>query len=114
MGLIFFFGSLDDLLIDLAHLVGGLKPIQISKDTWREWGALPEKPIALMIPAWKESNVLEAMVKTNLARIRYANFRWFIGVYPNDPDTVEVAKKLEKAYPNKITVVIVDRPGPTS
>jgi adsorption protein B len=114
LGAIFLVGSLDDLMIDLAHLLGGLRPREISKDTWREWKSKKEKPIALMIPAWKESDVLEAMVRTNLTRIRYSNFKWFIGVYPNDQETLEIAKRLEQTYPSKITVVVTDRPGPTS
>jgi adsorption protein B len=114
IGVVFLVGSLDDLFIDLAHFLGGLSPSKVSGETWLLWRTRPEKPIAVMIPAWKESDVLEAMVVTNLKRIRYRNFRWFIGVYPNDEETLKIAKSLELLYPEKVTVVVTDRPGPTS
>ncbi len=114
LGIVFFIGSFDDLLIDLAQIIGRIRPTSVSKSTWNEWEKIAEKPIALMIPAWKESDVLEAMVKTNLSRIKYSNFKWFIGVYPNDIETLNIAKKLEAIYPSKINVIVTDRPGPTS
>ncbi len=67
-----------------------------------------------MIPAWQESSVLEAMVRTNLRRIRYRNYKWFIGVYPNDPETLHIARDLESRYPGNVEVVVTDRDGPTS
>jgi len=114
LGLVFLVGSLDDLFIDFCHMLGGLAPKFISKEVWKEWRAIPEGPIAVMVPAWQEASVLESMVRTNLSRIKYQNYRWFIGVYPNDLETLEIAKRVERDYPEKVTVVVTDRPGPTS
>jgi adsorption protein B len=114
VGILFLVGSLDDLLIDLAHLYHGLKPIKVGPLQWRVWRAIPEKPIAIMIPAWQESSVLRAMVRTNLKRIQYENYKWFIGVYPNDPETLAIARSLASQYPDKVIMVVTDRPGPTS
>ena len=114
LGVVFLVGSLDDLFIDLCHWAGGLKPRKISLDLWAKWKTTPERPIAVMIPAWKEASVLESMVKTNLSRLQYQNYKWYIGVYPNDLETVEIATALEKIYPEKVQVVVTDRPGPTS
>ena len=111
---LFFIGSLDDLLIDCVHFLNQLHPQIFGKSIWKEWRALPERELAIMIPAWMESSVLEAMVKTNLSRIRYLNYKWFIGVYPNDEETLRIAKFLEHTYPAKVNVVLTDRPGPTS
>jgi adsorption protein B len=114
IGVLFLLGSVDDLLIDIAHFFHGIKPIKISPLQWAVWRAQAEKPIAIMIPAWQESSVLRAMVRTNLARIQYHNYRWFIGVYPNDSETLEIARALSQEYPDKVVMVITDRPGPTS
>jgi adsorption protein B len=114
LGVIFFIGSLDDLILDVVHLAKGLRPRRIELGTWARWKALPEQPIAIMIPAWKEHSVLEAMVRTNLKRLRYRNYRFFVGVYPNDIETLTIAKALEVKYPTLVTVVVTDRPGPTS
>ncbi|MBI2711452.1 MAG: glycosyltransferase, partial [Bdellovibrio sp.] len=114
LGVVFLIGSVDDLFIDLCHWIGGLKPRKIPLEAWRKWKDQPERPIAVMIPAWKEASVLESMVRTNLSRIQYDNYKWYIGVYPNDIETVEIAQALEKAYPSKVQVVVTDRPGPTS
>lgn len=81
---------------------------------WLEWKKKEEAPIAVMIPAWQEYDVLEAMVRTNLKRIQYENFHWFIGVYPNDEKTLSIALRMEELYPEKITVVVNNLPGPTS
>lgn len=114
LGFLFLLGSLDDLLIDLAHFLLGLRPRSVSRFEWDLWKKLPERPMAIMIPAWKEHSVLEAMVKTNLHRLAYRNYRFFVGVYPNDLETLTIAKDLERRYPELVTVVVTDRPGPTS
>ncbi len=114
IAILFFIGSIDDFILDSVHAFYGLTPKRVSESQWKEWRGLPEKTLAIMIPAWKESSVLEAMVKTNLARIKYKNYKWFIGVYPNDLETLTIARDLEKRYPEKVIVVVTDRAGPTS
>lgn len=111
---LFLFGSLDDFFLDIVHTVFNLKPKKVSKIDLESWKKLDEKPIAVMIPAWQEYDVLEAMVKTNLKRIQYENYHWFIGVYPNDEKTLTIALDLEKRYKDKITVVVNNMEGPTS
>jgi adsorption protein B len=114
LGCIFLFGALDDLFLDIVQAVKGLKPTKVSELEWSRWRSETEGGMAIMIPAWRESSVLEAMVRTNLARLKYRNYRFFIGVYPNDVETLTIAKSLETRYPNLVTVVITDRPGPTT
>jgi adsorption protein B len=112
--LIFLIGSLDDLILDIVHGIFRLRPAKISPAEWQMLLHKDESAIAVMIPAWQEYDVLEAMVRTNLKRLQYENFHWFIGVYPNDEKTVTIALDLERLYPDKITVIINDLPGPTS
>jgi adsorption protein B len=53
------------------------------------------------------------MVRHNLAAIRYTNYDFFLGTYPNDLPTVKEAQQLEVIFPN-VHVAICERPGPTS
>jgi adsorption protein B len=114
IGGLFLLGSFDDLFIDLIHLIFRLKPLVVSPRVWKRWRSMPERRLAIMIPAWQEASVLEPMVRTNLRRIRYQRYKWFIGVYPNDVETQAIAADLLKRYPDKVEVIVADRPGPTS
>lgn len=114
LAILFLLGSLDDLVMDLVHLVFNLKPRHVSTSELASWNSAPQDPIAVMIPAWQEYDVLEAMVRTNLKRLSYQNFHWFIGVYPNDEKTMTIALRMQHEFPEKITVIINNLPGPTS
>ncbi len=72
-----------------------------------------ERRIAIFVPCWKESEVIGDMVRRNLAAIRYRNFDIFLGVYPNDTATLQVAEDLARAYRN-VHVSVCPHPGPTS
>jgi len=72
-----------------------------------------ERRIAIFVPCWKESEVIANMVRHNLAAIRYRNFDFFLGVYPNDEATIGVAQGLETVFRNVHVALCVD-PGPTS
>jgi adsorption protein B len=114
LGLIFFIGSLDDLIIDILRVILRKSIWRPSRSEWMRIQNQSEKAIAVMIPAWKEHSVLRAMVETNLKRIHYSNYKWYIGVYPNDQATLSVARQLELEFPQHVKVVVTDRPGPTS
>lgn len=72
-----------------------------------------ERRIAIFVPCWKESGVIANMVRHNLAAIRYRNFDFFLGAYPNDEATIDVAEGLARVFRNVHVAVCVD-PGPTS
>ena len=73
----------------------------------------PERRLAIILPAWDESNVIRRMLLANLARLDYENYRIFVGVYPNDPATQGEVKSLALEHP-RIACVVVERPGPTT
>jgi len=114
LGAIFLLGSLDDLIIDVLRLFVRKAVWKPTRSEWMRIQNQSEKTIAVMIPAWKEHSVLRTMVETNLKRIHYSNYKWFIGVYPNDIETLSIAKQLESEFPEYVRVVVTDRPGPTS
>jgi len=114
-------GGLDDLLLDLLYLL---------RKVWRDLTVytrfprmsardLPEPgaagPIAVFVPAWQESAVIGPMLRRCLSLWAKEDVRIFVGVYPNDPDTVRVvAGVAEGEGHNKIQLVTHSRPGPTT
>ncbi len=72
-----------------------------------------ERRIAIFVPCWKEAGVIGNMVRHNLAAICYRNFDFFLGVYPNDEATTEVAGNLADTLRN-VHVAACPHPGPTS
>ena len=72
-----------------------------------------ERSIAIFVPCWHESAVIGNMVRHNLAVIRYRNFDFFLGAYPNDEGTVSVAAQLAREFPN-VHLAQCPHPGPTS
>ncbi|QLY27016.1 glycosyltransferase [Bdellovibrio sp. KM01] len=105
---------LDDLFIDLIALIKRLRPLAISKQTLQLMKQMDQKSIAIMIANWKEAEVIGPMIRGNIRGIDYHNYKFFLGVYPNDTATWEEAARLEKLYPDKVTVVVNSEPGPTS
>jgi adsorption protein B len=75
--------------------------------------AAPPRRIAIFVPCWKESEVIGNMVRHNLATIRYQNFDFFLGVYPNDEATLTATGQLAEVFQN-VHVSECAKPGPTS
>lgn len=106
--------TLDDLFIDAIALFRRLKPQRMSRAEVDEMLLLPQKRIAIMIANWKEYEVIGPMIRGNMRGLKYHNFTFFLGVYPNDTQTWAEAAKVEARYPGKVVVVVNSRPGPTS
>ncbi|HOB31231.1 MAG TPA: glycosyltransferase [Bacillota bacterium] len=106
--------SIDDLVWDLlciANLPNRLEPsVPLEKlDT------IPPRLLAIVVAAWHEENVIEAVIDHMIASVQYPRsmFHIFIGVYPNDLPTVEAVQKLESKY-NNVHMVMNPQPGPTT
>ena len=113
----FIFSGIDDLFFDIVYwgyfLVRKIKPDPRDHIGYETLLAIPEQKIALIIGCWQESNVIENMVRYNLSNIDYINFAIFIGVYPNDKETLREARRMEKTY-NNVHCVINKTNGPTN
>ena len=72
-----------------------------------------EKPLAIMVPAWKEVGVIAQMVNTAATELDYENYQFFIGTYPNDPETQSDVKEACSHFEN-VHQVICALPGPTN
>ncbi|MGV6815718.1 MAG: glycosyl transferase family protein [Thiotrichales bacterium] len=114
---VFAVSAIDDLLIDAyfylrltyrkLFIAGKYMPLSVN-DLLRP----DEKPLALMLPAWQESDVIFNAVKNLVRTIDYKNYQIFIGVYPNDAETGKEADRLCHAFSN-VHKVVTDSPGPT-
>jgi len=110
--------GLDDLMIDLVYWMRWLwRKLTIYKRHTRADQSLllsvPEKPLAIMIPAWHETGVIGSMADAAARTLDYENYHIFVGTYPNDPDTQRDVDEVCALFPN-VHKVVCARPGPTS
>ncbi|WP_422505210.1 glycosyl transferase family protein [Stenotrophomonas sp. GZD-301] len=112
--------SLDDLFIDVWYWV---------RETWRtltvkkrrEYRPLtqqdllqrPEQPLAIMVPAWAEYDVIAQMVENMIDVLDYREYVVFVGTYPNDAETIAEVERMRRRY-KRLRRVEVPHPGPTS
>lgn len=114
----FTIGGLNDFFIDIYYWFRQIyrsifKKRQIKRLTLEQLLSVDEKPIALMLPAWKEAEVIKRMLLNTLNTIDYRNYFIFVGVYPNDPETQAEVDQVSEAYPQVIKIVN-SKPGPTT
>lgn len=107
----FLIGGIDDLLIDLAYTFARLR------GWWRgeapRTAAPSTPPMALFIPAWDEAAVIGRMLRATLARYVDADYRIYVGAYPNDPATIAAVAQVT-ATDRRVRLVIGPAPGPTT
>ena len=106
---------LDDLFVDAHYFAGRLgrrKSRVIAEQVLR--GVEPKR-VAMVIPAWKEAEVIEQMLEHNLAGIDYPRDRYdvFCGTYQNDADTQARVDAVARRFPS-VHKVVVPHDGPTS
>jgi adsorption protein B len=116
-GVIIAISSTDDLFVDLLYwtsrLLGTSRARSRELPTIGLLEQLPERPFAIMIPCWKEHEVIFSMLSSNSRLLRYQQAYYFVGVYLNDPLTQDEVRKAQRQYPN-IHMVLVPHDGPTS
>lgn len=116
-GIVFLISGLDDLFFDIVYWSYYFYQRIKEKDKnilkYKELSAIPEKRIAMIVGCWHEYGVIEPMVHYNLYNIDYVNFDIFIGVYPNDEETVSEAKNVEAEFRN-VHCVVNPKNGPTN
>jgi len=71
-----------------------------------------QRRIAVFVPCWQEFDVIGHMLRHNIAGIKYRNFDFFVGTYPNDPATIAEVKKVVASFEN-VHLAMCSRPGPT-
>jgi adsorption protein B len=120
LALVILASSIDDLFIDAWFWIrrvvrwwtlertGKLRPL-----TPEQLHAKPEQPIAIMVPAWKESDVIAAMVENMVQVLDYKQYVVFVGTYCNDKETIDEVERIRRRYRKQVHRVEVPHPGPT-
>lgn len=75
--------------------------------------ALEERHLALMVPAWKEYDVIAKMIENTLATLEYERYVIFVGTYRNDAETTSEVERMVRRYPGRVTRATVRNDGPT-
>jgi bacteriophage N4 adsorption protein B len=107
--------GLDDLVIDLSWFWVVLQSARgkaLSKEglSERQQG---EPLVAVVAPCWREDAVLEQMIQRNLQSIRYGNYDIWIGLYPNDRQSLSAVQRASRLS-EKVHWAVGSRPGPTT
>jgi len=108
--------GLDDLFLDvvwLAHWVHSRIRTGASPAPPAPAEGAPERRIAVFVPLWREHAVIEGMLEHNLAAIRYHNYAFFVGAYPNDPETMAAVCAASERFPS-VHLALCPHDGPTS
>ncbi|GLQ93697.1 glycosyl transferase family protein [Dyella acidisoli] len=110
--------SLDDFFIDSVYWIRRLWRSLFVYYTcehthYHELYRPAERPLAIMVPAWKETGVIGHMAELAATTLDYENYHIFVGTYPNDPDTQADVDEVCARFPN-VHKVVCARPGPTS
>jgi bacteriophage N4 adsorption protein B len=110
--------GLDDLVVDLAWawawLKSALRPAaSVFPPGPRQLENAPQQRIAIFVPLWHEHQVVGRMLEHNLAAIRYPDYHFFAGCYPNDVETQEVVQAVAERFP-QVHLALCPHPGPTS
>ena len=106
--------GIDDFVWDILTLF--LRPTyRKQKLNFQRLNSVPPKLLAVAIAAWREDNVLGDVIDNIIASADYPRsmYHIFLGVYPNDPATIQVANALSERYAN-VHVIVNSLPGPTS
>src|SRR5262249_12996850 len=72
-----------------------------------------ERRIAILVPLWHEHQVIEPMLQHNLTAILYGNYDFFVGVYPNDPLTLNAVDRVARGDAH-VHLAPCPHDGPTS
>lgn len=108
--------SLDDLIWDIYYFHSRIiKKIEIPTIQESEIDNTIPKMLAIIVAAYNEEPVLKAVIENLIISNQYPRsmYHIFLGVYPNDEGTMNVAKELENKYENVHKIVHVI-PGPSS
>jgi len=109
--------SLDDLFVDLWYWVRKFYralTIQRRCTPLQAWQlrAVEEQPLAIMVPAWREYDVIAAMLESMIGTLEYKNYMIFVGTYQNDERTIQEVERMRRRY-RQLVRVEVPHDGPT-
>ncbi|PLZ04496.1 type II secretion system protein E [Burkholderia sp. WAC0059] len=109
--------SLDDLFIDVWYwtrltirhftIRRRYRPLTVEQLLARE-----QQPLAIVVPAWQEEDVIASMVAELVRVLDYTNYVVFVGTYRNDAPTIAEVERMRRRY-KQLQRVEVPHDGPT-
>lgn len=110
--------GVDDTIWFILALISGLFHRKEKNDNNLDFDALrktPPKMLAVSIAAWHEANVIGDVITNFLNTADYPKsmYHLFVGVYPNDPDTIAAVQMVSETFPN-VHPIINCMEGPTT
>lgn len=117
VNLLIFVSSLDDAFVDAYFWIRSLhRKLTVRRKYPRlRLESLHERaevPFAVMVPAWKEFDVIAKMIENTNATLEYKEFQIFVGTYVNDGETRAEVDRMVRRYRN-VHRVDVPHFGPT-
>jgi adsorption protein B len=103
----------DDLLIDFAAIAAAMGSRKNSAPSEAELDAIPPRRMAIFVALWHEHRVIQKMLDNNARALRYENYDFFIGAYPNDAPTIAAVREAMKRYTH-VHLSLCPHDGPTS
>lgn len=100
--------SIDDLVWDVYYLfIGKTKKRKIKTINDEKLRNIIPKFLAVIVPAYDEETVLEKVIENLIYSNYYPRtmYHIFLGVYPNDKPTRDIADKLSNRFSNVHSVV---------
>ena len=109
--------SLDDIFIDIWYWSRRVYRSftvdrRFSRMTASQLREKSEQPLAIMVPAWMEYDVIAAMIENMVEVLEYQNYVMFVGTYANDAKTIEEVERMRTRY-KQLYRVELPHAGPT-
>lgn len=109
--------SIDDLIVDVWYWSRRLYRKFTAERRYRpltaeQLMARDEQPLAIMVPAWLEYDVIAPMIENMVSTLDYQNYVVFVGTYINDQRTIDEVERMRRRY-KQLHRVEVPHAGPT-
>ena len=117
VAVIILISSLDDLIVDLWYWSRRLFRKFTAERRYRplteaQLLARDQQPMAIMVPAWLEYDVIAPMIENMVATLDYKHYVVFVGTYINDQRTIDEVERMRRRY-KQLHRVEVPHAGPT-
>lgn len=116
LAVIFFISACEDCFIDLCYwgqrAYRAIRHRKYKSFKLEDLRRNKQKKIAIMVPAWKEAEVIAQMLQSNVRYIDYKEYHFFVGTYKNDLET-QMEVDYVVASQSNVHKVVVPHDGPT-
>lgn len=117
VGVVILLSSIDDLFVDAWYWVREIYRSLTVRRRYRrltaaQLRAAREQPMAIMVPAWLEYDVIAPMLANMVSTLEYKNYAIFVGTYRNDARTIAEVERMRRRY-RQLVRVEVPHDGPT-